>query len=139
MGLRRLTPFLLGSGLTGAEVAKGINFAVLRSAIISEEVGYTNGLDRLYLPSTLSRQVQHAQQALQRLYFELESAEARRVVSSAVFLLSFGTNDYVDLFQSGGPTAVRIKFGRRGIARVLVQQMEHAVKVKFFDFCSLYS
>ncbi|ONK77974.1 uncharacterized protein A4U43_C02F12880 [Asparagus officinalis] len=42
--------------------------------------------------------------------------------------MSFGSDEYVEMFEIGGPRAVGIKFGRRGFARVLVTQMERAVK-----------
>lgn len=138
MGLGGVPAFYKADGSPG-ELLHGVNFGSTPATILSS-VATTASADGaslvvgMFMFQTLSQQVRQAYETLQLLRLELGPAAAAEHLDNSVFLLSFGKDDLVALFERGfaGATALAPKYGRRGIARFLANQMILAVKVVSF-------
>ncbi|XP_026661185.2 GDSL esterase/lipase At1g71250-like [Phoenix dactylifera] len=128
MGLPPVPPFY-GLNGTAAAMMRGVNFGSTPATILSGVLaGWRAGYDRFIFQS-LSQQVRHVFETLQVLQLELGASAARRAASSALFLLSFGKDDYAALFSRGSESdRLAPKYGRRGFARLLISRLIQAIK-----------
>ncbi|XP_073113139.1 GDSL esterase/lipase At1g71250 isoform X2 [Elaeis guineensis] len=128
MGLPPVTPFF-GLNGTAAAMMRGVNFGSTPATIVSGVLdGWLRGYDR-FLFQSLSQQVRQVFEILQVLQLELGASAARRAASSALFILSFGKDDYAALFSRGSESnRLAPKYGRRGFARLLVSRLIQAIR-----------
>lgn len=129
MGLPPVPPFY-GLNGTAAAMMQGVNFGSTPATIVSGVLAdLRRGYDR-FLFQSLSQQVRQVFETLQVLQLELGASAARRAASSALFLLSFGKDDYAALFSRGSEfDRLAPKYGRRRFSRLLVSRLIQAIKV----------
>ncbi|CAA7389083.1 unnamed protein product [Spirodela intermedia] len=120
MGLPPVPSFYRAKG-TADGLRNGLNFGTVPATILSG--GYTS----LFRVQGLSQQIRQLYDILQLLQLQIRADVFREIVSSAVFYLSFGRDDFIDLFflDSSG---LMPKYGRRGFPRLLVPQMMQAIE-----------
>nr|AVP71910.1 GDSL esterase [Elaeis guineensis] len=137
MGLPPVTPFF-GLNGTAAAMMRGVNFGSTPATIVSGVLdGWLRGYDR-FLFQSLSQQVRQVFEILQVLQLELGASAARRAASSALFILSFGKDDYAALFSRGSESnRLAPKYGRRGFARLLVSRLIQAIRVTTYLLLAL--
>ncbi|KAJ4780118.1 GDSL esterase/lipase [Rhynchospora pubera] len=119
MGLVRPPPYytLQGSSSVGTSMW---NFGTPQGTILSS----TNS----FSPSTLSRQVRHVAEVIQILQLGYGAISSRQMVSSALFLLSFGTDDYLRILRRQSEISSNPKYQRHKLGPLLVSHMVRAVK-----------
>ncbi|KAG0460561.1 hypothetical protein HPP92_020858 [Vanilla planifolia] len=130
MGIPRPPPFYSGNW-TPSALSAGVNFGSMPATILSpstnlSSVGSTVGK---FLLQTLSEQVRQVYESLQLISLGAGPSVASRIASSSLFFLSFGHDDYAGIFAGGVFAAAgQPKYGRHGIARLLVSEMVRAIK-----------
>ncbi|XP_072976153.1 GDSL esterase/lipase At1g71250-like [Typha angustifolia] len=129
MRLSRPPPFY---GLNGSAAGAygGVNYGSAQGTIVSSAAaGFSFGGGGYFLVQSLNQQVRQVSEAIQLIQIEAGPAAARHVASSALFLLSFGADDYFRLLARGSESdASAPKYGRRGFARFLVARMIYAIR-----------
>lgn len=131
MGLPPPRPFYSLNGSAAAAAARGVNFGSTPATILSAVGGGGGGGGGfVFMFQTLSQQVRQVFETLQLVQLLSGPAAARHLASSALFLLSFGADDYARLLSpASDPAALPPMYGRRGFARLLASQMIRAVQV----------
>ncbi|XP_042484949.1 GDSL esterase/lipase At5g08460-like [Macadamia integrifolia] len=115
MGLPQISQFDSQNGTTD-DLISGLNFGSSPATIITAgELGFLN------------QQLRQALETIQLLELELGREEVQELIKSSLFYLSFGKDDYINLFSSNF-SDVRMRFGPTGFAQILVNQMVGVVK-----------
>lgn len=121
MGLRPVPSFYRAKG-TADGLRNGLNFGTVPATILSGEYA------SLFRAQGLSQQIRQFYDVLQLLQLQMRTEVFREIVSSAVLYLSFGRDDFIDLFFLDSSGLIP-KYGRRGFPRILVPQMMQAIEV----------
>lgn len=97
------------------------NFGTPQGTILSSTNSFSS--------PTLSRQVRQVEEALQLLQLEYGPIAAPHMASSALFLLSFGTDDYLQILKRQSEVNPSPKYRRHKLGPLLVSHMARALKV----------
>jgi hypothetical protein len=97
------------------------NFGTPQGTILSSTNSFSS--------PTLSRQVRQVEEALQLLQLEYGPIAAPHTASSALFLLSFGTDDYLQILKHQSDISSTPKYRRHKLGPLLVSHMARAIKV----------
>ncbi|KAJ4834861.1 hypothetical protein Tsubulata_012967 [Turnera subulata] len=98
-------------------VMRGINFGSAQATIM-------NPGSRSH--QSLNQQLRQVSETLQLLQLQLED-NAQRFIGSSIFFLSFGKDDYIDLFLSNY-SGIMVKYTGPEFANILANQMIRAIK-----------
>ncbi|XVF05001.1 hypothetical protein REPUB_Repub05bG0132200 [Reevesia pubescens] len=117
MGLPYIQPFYSQNGSIEG-LLRGVNYGAAQATILS--------------PSSLSHQSLNHQlrqvfETLQLLELQLGQESSNHFIRSSVFYLSFGKDDYIDLFLRNF-SGVMAKYSGPEFAKILVNQMVHAMR-----------
>nr|CAD1829521.1 unnamed protein product [Ananas comosus var. bracteatus] len=117
MGLPPPRPFYSLNG-SAAAAARGVNFGSTPATILSAVGGGGGGGGFVFTFQTLSQQVRQVFETLQLVQLLSGPAAARHLASSALFLLSFGADDYARLLSpASDPAALPPWFSCSGSLR----------------------
>lgn len=103
-------------------VSNGVNFGSVDGTVLTELPNYL-------LFKGLHHQVSLVYDTIQSMQLALGPKKALEITSNAVFWISFGKDDYLDLILQDTPPRVISKYGRRGFAALLVPQIIQAMEV----------
>ncbi|KAI4304782.1 hypothetical protein MLD38_040252 [Melastoma candidum] len=117
MGLGNSPPFY-GQNSSVDYVLKGLNFG-------SAEATIMNFGDRKF--QSLNQQIRQALETFQLVQLHLTEEDTREFMESSVTYLSFGKDDYVELFLRNSSSASTPKFTAQEFSGILVNQMTTAV------------
>ncbi|XP_010248460.1 PREDICTED: GDSL esterase/lipase At1g71250-like [Nelumbo nucifera] len=118
MGLPEIPPFY-GQNGTIEGLLGGLNFGSSPATIMNTgKLGF----------QSLNQQLRQASETLQLLQLQLGQDKAQQMINSSLFYLSFGKDDYVELFLHD-ISGLRHRFGAKGFAQVLVNQITRVIKV----------
>ncbi|KAJ6671721.1 hypothetical protein OIU85_015464 [Salix viminalis] len=100
---------------------KGVNYGSAHATIIS--------------PSSQShpsfnQQLRQVYETFQLLQLQLRQDRAQDFIKSSMFYLSFGRDDYVDLFLRNS-SGMMLKYSGQEFARILANQMVHAIRTLY--------
>lgn len=97
------------------------NFGTPQGTILSSTNSFSS--------PTLSRQVRQVEEAIQLLQLQYGPRTAPQVASSALYLLSFGTDDYMRILRRQSEVSSSPKYRRHKLGPLLVTHMVRAIKV----------
>ncbi|KAK7300334.1 hypothetical protein RJT34_11177 [Clitoria ternatea] len=101
------------------EVLGGLNFGSTQATIMNQGS---------YSPQSLNQQLRQVSETLQLLQLQLNQDTALQFTKSSIFVLSFGKEDYIDLFLDNNSTSQMIQHGAQYFANILANQMANAVR-----------
>ncbi|KAJ4976633.1 hypothetical protein NE237_001739 [Protea cynaroides] len=117
MGLPQIPQFYNQNG-TIEDLISGLNFGSSPATIMTAgELGF----------QALNQQLRQVLETIQLLELQLGKGEAQEHIQSSLFYLSFGKDDYINLFLNN-ISDVRPRFGSTGFAQILVDQMDRVLK-----------
>ncbi|KAF3327260.1 GDSL esterase/lipase [Carex littledalei] len=124
MGLLPPPPFhtLTGSSNFTASVW---NFGTPQGTILSSTNSFSS--------PTLSWQVRQVEEAIQLLQLQYGPRTAPQVASSALYLLSFGTDDYMRILRRQSEVSSSPKYRRHKLGPLLVTHMVRAIKDLYYE------
>lgn len=76
---------------------------------------------------SLNQQLRQVFETFQLLQLQLREDSAQHFIKSSIFYLSFGKDDYIDLFLSKA-SGVMLEYSCQEFAHILVNQMVHAIR-----------
>lgn len=107
-------------------ISNGVNFGSVDGTVLTELPNY--------LPlHGLHHQVSLVYDTIQSMQLALGPKKTSEITSNAVFWLSFGKDDYLDLIIQDTPKVIS-KYGRRGFASLLVLQISQAMEVSIYIY-----
>ncbi|XP_078437819.1 GDSL esterase/lipase At1g71691-like isoform X2 [Wolffia australiana] len=106
---------------TANGMKNGLNFATVPATILS------GGHSSFSSVQSLSSQIRKLYDAFQLLQLQTGAAAFDEILSSAVFYVSFGRDDFIDLFFLDSSELIP-KYGRRGFPAILVSQMLQSIE-----------
>ncbi|XP_022732668.1 GDSL esterase/lipase At1g71250-like [Durio zibethinus] len=117
MGLPYTEPFYSQNGSVEG-LLNGVNYGAAQATILS--------------PSSMSHQSLNHQlrqvfETIQLLELQLGQESSYHFVRSSIFYLSFGQDDYIDLFLRNF-SGVMVRYSGHEFAKILVNQMVHAIR-----------
>ncbi|KAJ6693081.1 hypothetical protein OIU79_014757 [Salix purpurea] len=120
IGLPNSQPFYSQIGSIEGLI-KGVNYGSAHATIIS--------------PSSQShpsfnQQLRQVYETFQLLQLQLRQDRAQDFIKSSMFYLSFGRDDYVDLFLRNS-SGMMLKYSGQEFARILANQMVHAIRTLY--------
>ncbi|KAB5541770.1 hypothetical protein DKX38_014744 [Salix brachista] len=120
IGLPNSQPFYRQIGSIEGLI-KGVNYGSAHATIIS--------------PSSQShpsfnQQLRQVYETFQLLQLQLRQDRAQDFIKSSMFYLSFGRDDYVDLFLRNS-SGMMLKYSGQEFARILANQMVHAIRTLY--------
>lgn len=122
MGLPPVPLFNGSSNIDTIQViSNGVNFGSFDGTVLTELPNYL-------LFQGLHHQVSLVYDTIQSMQLALGPKKALEITSNAVFWLSFGKDDYLDLILQDTRPRVISKYGRRGFAALLVPQIIQAME-----------
>lgn len=116
MGLPNSIPFYTQKGSV-EEVVHGVNYGSSHGTILPRGPTY----------QSLYHQVRQVFETFQLLQLNLTQKRYDHLIRSSVFYLSFGKDDYTDIFL-GNNSGVIVKYNGQGFAHILANQMAHVIK-----------
>lgn len=119
MGFPRTPPFLTQNG-TLQGLLNGLNFGSAQATILN----FATANRPL---QSLNQQLRQVLETFQLLELQLGPETAGTFIQSSVLYLSFGKDDYTDLFLRNS-SGVRLKYDGEGFAHVLVNQMARVMR-----------
>uniref|UniRef100_A0A7N0VHY6 GDSL esterase/lipase n=1 Tax=Kalanchoe fedtschenkoi TaxID=63787 RepID=A0A7N0VHY6_KALFE len=114
MGLPQMQPFYSLNGSIST-LLRGINFGSAQATIINSGKSL----------QSLSQQLRQVTDTFQQLQLQLSQETAKHLIRSFIFYVSFGKNDYTDIFLRN--TSGIMSKGGQQFAHILVGQMIHAL------------
>ncbi|KAI5577809.1 hypothetical protein BDE02_09G140000 [Populus trichocarpa] len=120
MGLPNSQPFNSQNGSIEGLI-KGVNYGSAHATIISPSS---------QSHSSFNQQLRQVYETFQLLQLQLGQDIAQDFIKSSMFYLSFGKDDYVDLFLRNS-SGVMLKYSGQEFARILVNQMVHAIRTLY--------
>ncbi|KAK2640966.1 hypothetical protein Ddye_022729 [Dipteronia dyeriana] len=117
MGLPYIPPFYSQNGSVEA-LLNGVNYGSAQAKIM-------NPSSQSY--QSLNQQVRQVFETFQLLQLELGEESAKNFIKSSVFYLSFGKDDYIDLFLHNF-SGVMFRYSGQQFAHILVNQMVHVIR-----------
>ncbi|XP_021655426.2 GDSL esterase/lipase At1g71250 [Hevea brasiliensis] len=117
MGLRNISPFYGQNGSIEG-IRRSLNYGSAHATIMKP-----GSLSH----QSLNQQLRQVFETFQFLQLQLSEETAQHFIRSSMFYLSFGRDDYVDLFLRNS-SGVMLKYSGPEYARILVNQMVLAVK-----------
>ncbi|KDP42910.1 hypothetical protein JCGZ_23852 [Jatropha curcas] len=117
MGLSNISPFYVQNG--SIEVLRsGLNYGSAHATIMKPGS---------FREQSLSEQLRQVFETFQLLQLQLSEETAQQFIKSSLFYLSFGRDDYLDLFLSN-PSGIMLKYSGREFAQILANQMVLAIR-----------
>ncbi|KAJ1432144.1 SGNH hydrolase superfamily [Sesbania bispinosa] len=117
IGLTSIRPFY-GQNGSLEEVLGGLNFGSTQATIMNQGS---------YSHQSLNQQLRQVSESMQLLQLQLKEDTALQFTRSSIFFLSFGKEDYIDLFL-GNSSNQMFNQGAHHFATILVNQMINAVR-----------
>ncbi|KAK0603819.1 hypothetical protein LWI29_009046 [Acer saccharum] len=117
MGLPYIPPFYSQNGSVEA-LLNGVNYGSAQATIM-------NPSSQSY--QSLNQQERQVFETFQLLQLELGEESAKNFIKSSVFYLSFGKDDYIDLFLRNF-SGVMFRYSGQQFAHILVNQMIHVIR-----------
>ncbi|KAB1226407.1 hypothetical protein CJ030_MR1G002891 [Morella rubra] len=117
MGMANIPPFYSQNGSI-EELLLGLNFGSAEATIMKPSS---------QSHQSLNQQLRQVFETVQLLQLELGENSADHLIGSSVVYLSFGKDDYIDLFLRNS-SGVRLKFSSQEFALILVNQMMHVIR-----------
>ena len=117
IGLKSIRPFY-GQNGSLEEILGGLNFGSTQATIMNQ--GSQSH-------QSLNQQLRQVSETMQLLQLQLSEDTALEFTRSSIFLLSFGKEDYIDLFLHNSSSQM-FKPGSQYFATILVDQMTNAVR-----------
>lgn len=118
IGLTSIQPFYGKNGSLEA-VLGGLNFGSTQATIMNQ--GSSNH-------QSLNQQLRQVSESMQLLQLQLSEDTALQFTESSIFFLSFGKEDYIDLFLHNNSSSQMFKQGPQYFATILVNQMTNAAR-----------
>ncbi|KAG2674284.1 hypothetical protein I3760_13G126500 [Carya illinoinensis] len=115
MGLPKILPFYSQNGSID-ELIVGLNFGSAEATIVSSQSH-----------QSLNQQLRQVFETLQLLQLQLGENRAENLIRSSVVYLSFGKDDYIDIFLRNS-SGLMLKFSSKEFAHILVHQIMHVVR-----------
>ncbi|GMI94610.1 GDSL-type esterase/lipase 77 [Hibiscus trionum] len=116
MGLPYAQPFYVQNGTIDG-LLSGVNYGAAHATILSaSSLGH----------QSLNHQLRQVFETIQVLQLQLGHESSRRFIRSSIFYLSFGKDDYIDLFLRNF-SGVMPHYNDHMFADILVNQMVHAM------------
>lgn len=112
------TPPFYGQNGSIDGLLRGLNFGSAEATIMSS-IGHEF--------QSLNQQIRQVLETFQLLQLHLDPPSARSYIESSLIYLSFGKDDYIDLFLHNS-SGIMHKFTGQEFARILVNQMAAAIK-----------
>lgn len=112
MGLRYIPPFYSQNGSI-EEVLRGINFGSAQATIM-------NPSGQNY--QSLNQQLRQVFETIELLHLQLSQNSVLHFIRSSIFYLSFGKDDYIDLFLRNSSGAL-LEYSSQEFANILASQM----------------
>ncbi|KAH7541890.1 GDSL esterase/lipase At1g71250 [Ziziphus jujuba] len=117
MGLPNIPPFYSQNGSI-EELLRGINFG-------SAEATIMNPSSQNY--QSLNQQLRQVFETIELLYLQLSQRSVIQFIRSSIFYLSFGKDDYIDLFLRNSSGAL-LEYSSQEFANILATQMVHVIR-----------
>ncbi|KAA8544427.1 hypothetical protein F0562_022439 [Nyssa sinensis] len=120
MGLPYASPFYSQNGSIEG-LLQGVNFGSAQATIMNP-----------ISPShqSLNQQLRQAFETVQLLQLQLGQETANHFIQSSLFYLSFGKDDYINLFLQNS-SGLSPNYNGQKLAHILVEQMTHAIKTLY--------
>ncbi|RVW61022.1 GDSL esterase/lipase [Vitis vinifera] len=119
MGFPYTPPFLTQNG-TLQGLLNGLNFGSAQAAIMNVPTGN-------HPLQSLNQQLRQVFETFQLLELQLSPENAHHFIKSSVFYLSFGKDDYTNLFLRNS-SGIRFKYDGHAFAHVLVNEMVRVMR-----------
>lgn len=117
MGLPNIPPFYSQNGSI-EELLRGINFG-------SAEATIMNPSSQNY--QSLNQQLRQVFETIELLFLQLSQRSVIRFIRSSIFYLSFGKDDYIDLFLRNSSGSL-LEYSSQEFANILATQMVHVMR-----------
>ncbi|TKY57068.1 GDSL esterase/lipase [Spatholobus suberectus] len=117
IGLTSIRPFY-GQNGSLEEVLSGLNFGSTQATIMNPGS---------YSHQSLNQQLRQVSETMQLLQLQLSEDTALQFTKSSIFFLSFGKEDYIDLFLHNSSSQM-FQRGTQYFATILVNQMANAAR-----------
>ena len=118
MGLPYTLSFYHQNGSIG-DLLRGLNYGSAQATIMNpSSQGY----------QSLNQQLRQVFETMELLQLQLSPDRVIRFIRSSVFYLSFGKDDYINLFLSISSSGGTPKYSSQEFAHILVSEMVHAVR-----------
>ncbi|POO01427.1 SGNH hydrolase-type esterase domain containing protein [Trema orientale] len=118
MGLPYTLSFYNQNGSVG-DLLRGLNFGSAQATIMNPgSQGY----------QSLNQQLRQVFETIELLQLKLSPDRVIRFIRSSVFYLSFGKDDYINLFLSNSSSGATPRYSSREFAHILVSEMVHVVR-----------
>lgn len=117
MGLPYIPPFYSQNGSVQAFFS-GLNYGSAQATIMNPS---------RQRHQSLNQQLRQVFETMQLLRLKLGEGIADSFINSSIFYLSFGKDDYIDLFLHNS-SGVMVKYTGQEFAGILVDQMVHAMR-----------
>ncbi|CAK7329200.1 unnamed protein product [Dovyalis caffra] len=120
MGLPNSPPFYRQNGSIEG-LRKGVNYGSAHATIISP---------RSHSHQSFNQQLRQVYETFQLLLLQYREDRAQDFIKSSIFYLSFGKDDYVDLFLRNA-SGLMLKYSGQEFAHILVNQMVNAIRILY--------
>lgn len=117
IGLTSIRPFYSQNGSLD-EVLGGLNFGSTQATIMNQGS---------FSHQSLNQQLRQVSESMQLLQLQLNEKTALEFTKSSIFFLSFGKEDYIDLFLHNSSSQM-LNHSARYFATILVNQMTNALR-----------
>ncbi|KAK7385862.1 hypothetical protein VNO78_31786 [Psophocarpus tetragonolobus] len=119
IGLTSIRPFY-GQNGSLEEVLGGLNFGSTQATIMNQGS---------YSHQSLNQQLRQVSETMQLLQLQLSDDTALQFIKSSIFFLSFGKEDYVELFLHNSSSSNQMfRQNSKNFATILVNQVENAAR-----------
>ncbi|GMY10259.1 GDSL esterase/lipase At1g71250-like [Fagus crenata] len=119
MDLPNILPFYNQNGSI-EELQHGLNFGSAEATIMNPSSSQSH--------QSLNQQLRQVFETIQLLQLQFGQSGADHFIRSSMVYLSFGKDDYIDLFL-GNSSGVMLKYSSQEFAHILVNQMMHAIRI----------
>ncbi|CAK8538549.1 unnamed protein product [Lathyrus sativus] len=117
IGLTSIRPFYAQNGSL-TEVLGGLNFGSTQATIMNQGS---------FSHQSLNQQLRQVSESMQLLQLQLSENSATEFTKSSIFFLSFGKEDYIDLFLHNSSSPM-LNHDAQYFATILVNQMTNAMR-----------
>lgn len=118
MGMPNILPFYSQNGSIDG-ILKGLNFGSTQATIM-------NPSSQSY--QSVNQQLRQVFDSMQLLQLQLSQETALHFIRSSIFYLSFGKDDYIDLYLRNASGAAKPNYSDQEFSHVLANQMIHVIR-----------
>ncbi|BFG35038.1 hypothetical protein CerSpe_213120 [Prunus speciosa] len=118
MGMPNILPFYSQNGSIDG-ILKGLNFGSAQATIM-------NPSSQNY--QSVNQQLRQVFDSMQLLQLQLSQETALHFIRSSIFYLSFGKDDYIDLYLRNASGAAKPNYSDQEFSHILANQMIHVIR-----------